>query len=84
MHDAPVAMGLFSVTAGFVCVVTRLWNFRGTARRAHNHPQAPSKEALDGLGRITWLLFYFQLVTFALGVAALAMALLLTYGGKLV
>ncbi len=74
----------FSAILALACIVIRLWNFRGTARRAHNHPEAPPKETLDGLGRITWWLFYFQLSTFGLGVAALAMALLLTYGGKLV
>jgi hypothetical protein len=68
---------------GFTCVVTRLWDFRGTARRACGQPAAPTKDELRGLGAITWALFYVQLVAFAIGVGALAFTLLLTYGGKL-
>jgi hypothetical protein len=76
----------FSAICGFACVVNRLWDFRGTAKRARSDSssEAPSKEHLDGLGRITWVLFYFQLFAFAFGVAVLAISLLLTYGGKLV
>ena len=68
---------------GLACVVNRLWDFRGTASIARNHPRKPSKEWLDRLGRLTWCLFYLQLGTFVLGIAALAMALLQTWGGKL-
>jgi hypothetical protein len=68
---------------GFTAVVTRLWDFRGTARRACDHSAAPTKDELRGLGTVTWVLFYVQLGAFALGVGALAFTLLLTYGGKL-
>jgi hypothetical protein len=68
---------------GFTAVVTRLWDFRGTARRACNHPAAPAKDELRGLGTSTWVLFYVQLGAFAIGAGALALTLLLTYGGKL-
>jgi hypothetical protein len=74
----------FAAIFGITCVLSRLRNFRGTARRARNDPNAPAKESLDDLGRVTWFLFYALVITFALGVAALAVALLLTYGGKLV
>jgi len=73
----------FSGIVGFTCVLTRLWDFRGTARRACGQPAAPTKDELRGLGTITWVLFYIQLVAFAIGVGALAFTLLLTYGGKL-
>jgi len=74
---------LASTISGVVCVLCRLWDFRGTERRAGGHPEAPTRDELRGLGRITWRLFYAHLSLFALGVATLAMALLLTYGGKL-
>jgi hypothetical protein len=69
-----------SVGSGLLCVLNRLWDFRGTARRARNHPEAPTKDELEGLGRVTWWLFYFQWATFAVGVVALGTALLLTCG----
>jgi hypothetical protein len=74
---------LASTVSGVVCVLCRLWDFRGTARRVGGHPEAQTTEELRGLGRTTWQLFYAHVTLFALGVAALAMALLLTYGGKL-
>lgn len=74
----------FSAICGIICAINRLWDFRGTAQRAHDNPEAPTKEHLDRLGRITWVLFYLQLSTFTLGVALLAVSLLLTYGGKIV
>src|SRR5207245_2084623 len=61
-----------SAICGLACVLNRLSDFRGTARRAGNHPEAPTKDELRGLGRITWWLFYSQLATFAIGVAGLA------------
>ena len=73
----------FSGGCGLVCTLNRLRDFRGTARRAGNHPSAPEKEKLDGLGVITWGIFYAQLAMFAVGVVALAVVLFLTYGGKL-
>jgi len=80
-----LALG-FSAICGLACVVNRLRDFRGTAKRARNDssPETPTKEYLDGLGRATWVLFYSHIVSFALGVVLLATALLLTYGGKLV
>jgi hypothetical protein len=72
-----------SAFCGCSCVLTRLLDFRGTARRACNHPDAPAKAELSELGAITWILFTIQLVMFALGALSLAVALLLTYGDKL-
>jgi hypothetical protein len=73
-----------SAICGLICVVNRLLDFRGTARRACNHSKAPTQDDLRGLGTWTWAMFYVQLVVFAIGVGALAITLLLTYGGKLV
>jgi hypothetical protein len=72
-----------SAICGFICVVIRLLDFRGTARRACNHPKAPTADELRELGNLTWALFWFQLGAFAIGVGALALTLLLTYGCKL-
>jgi hypothetical protein len=74
----------FSSLLGFICVVNRLRDFRGTARRACNHLKAPTKDELRDLGNLTWVMFRVHLVLFAIGAIALAIALLLTYGGKLV
>ena len=68
---------------GFFCALCRLWDFRGTARRACNHPKAPSKGELREPGDTTWVLFYVQLAAFGIGVSALGAALLVPYGGKL-
>ncbi len=80
-----VALSL-STICGLACIVNRLWDFRGTAQRARDDssPQTPTKPYLDRLGQATWVLFYSQLIVFALGVAFLAIAMLLTYGAKLV
>jgi hypothetical protein len=74
----------FSATFGLFCVLNRLWDFRGTAQRARDKSEAPTKDELRGLGHTTWALFYAQVFIFALGIAALSRALLLTCGGKLV
>jgi hypothetical protein len=77
-----LALGL-SAFGGFACVVNRLCDFRGTAKRAGGLSAAPTKENLRRLGRITWRLFYFQLLAFIFGVVLLTSSLLQTYGGKL-
>jgi hypothetical protein len=53
---------------GFCCALGRLWDFRGTARRACNHPKAPTKDELRDLGQTTWILLYLQLGAFSKGV----------------
>jgi hypothetical protein len=73
----------FSAICGLACVLNRLRDFRGTAQRARSAPDAPPQDELRGLGAITWGLFYTQVSSFALGVAAIAITLLLTNGGKL-
>jgi hypothetical protein len=68
---------------GFACALIRLLDFRGTARRACNHPKKPTQDAMRELDNLTWVLFYLQSGGFATGIVALAITLLLTYGGKL-
>ncbi len=79
---ALVTLGI-SAVCGIICVINRLNDFRGTARRACGHEQKPMKEELRGLGNWTWGLFYAQLVGFGVGVAAVGIALVHTYGSKL-
>jgi hypothetical protein len=74
---------VLSVLVGFICALGRLWDFRGTARRACKYPKAQTKGELRELGDTTWVLFYLQLGAFGLGVVTLAAALLQTYGSKL-
>ena len=82
MVSALVALAS-SAICGFTCVVNRMRDFRGSAKRARGDPDAPTKEHLEGFGRRTWVLFYVHLGTFVLGVIFIATALILTYGGKL-
>jgi len=72
-----------SALSGIACVLTRLYDFRGTARRARGRQDAPSKGVLGLIGRATLTLFHVQYGAFIVGIAAIAVALLLTYGGKL-
>jgi hypothetical protein len=69
--------------AGVVCVLTRLWNVRGTAQRARESPKAPSERKLDVLGTLSWYLFYVELISFAAGILTIGVVLLVMYGGKL-
>ena len=47
----------FSVPFGFTCALVRLRNFRGTARRACDHPDKPTKNAMRDLDSATWRIF---------------------------
>lgn len=70
--------------SGLACVLNRLRDFQGTARRVRRKPNAPSSRELRVMGSRTYRLFYAQLLFCFLGISALAVALLLTYGGKLI
>ena len=69
--------------SGLACVLNRLQDFQGTARRVRRKPDALSSRELRVMGSRTLTLFRTQLVFFGSGILALAVALLLTYGGKL-
>lgn len=77
-----VALSVAAI-CGLLCTLNRLRDFRGTAQRAHNSQDAPTQDDLRALGRLTWWLFYVLIASFGVGILALAIALLLTYGGKL-
>lgn len=78
-----LTLGL-SAACGVFGTITRVRDFRGTARRASSRPDKPSKSYLDDLGRLTWAFFYSELLTFLLGAVLLALTLLLTYGNKVI
>lgn len=73
---------ILSAAYGFWCVLNRLWDFRGSARRASYHPDAPTMDALRERGELTWILLYSQIAMFGLGAVSLALTLWLTYGSK--
>lgn len=74
---------LISAISGYWCTLNRLKDFRGTARRACDHPEAPAKDELRDIGTHSLMLFFVQAVTFVIGIASLTFALGLTYGQKL-
>lgn len=61
-------MLVLSVLLGLICTWNRLRDFRGTAQKAKDSPDAPSKQELDQMGERTWCLFRGQAWTFFLGV----------------
>jgi hypothetical protein len=69
--------------SGMWCTINRLRDVQGTARKLRKTVGAPSSRELRVMGKRTWKLFYTQFWTFSLGIASLAVALLLTDGGKL-
>jgi len=73
----------FSAMAGLVCAFVRLYDFRGTARRARKRPSAPSREDLRFLDKAVWVLLHIQTISFALGITMVFVALLLSFGNKL-
>jgi hypothetical protein len=74
---------MFPALCGVICILNRLWDFRGTAQHAKGRQDAPSRDELRGVGRVTWVLFSGLCIAFGIGVSALLIALLLTYGGRL-
>jgi hypothetical protein len=52
-------------------MLNRLRDFRGTAQRAKDSSDAPLKEELDQMGKLTWSLFYGQVWTFIAALACL-------------
>jgi hypothetical protein len=73
----------FAALFGLVCVLNRLLDFRGTAQRASEKPEAPTRDELRWRGRVTWALLYAELIGFSVGMVTIAIALLLTFGSKL-
>jgi len=80
---ALVALAL-SIVSGLSCMLNRLHDFRGTAQRAKDSPDAPSKEELDQMGKLTWGLFYGQAWTFLAALAFLGIAVWGTFVAGLI
>src|ERR1700733_7157918 len=63
LYIAFVGLSL-SIVLGLFCMLNRLRDFRGTAQRAKDSPDALSREELNQMGKVTWRLFYGQAWTF--------------------
>lgn len=79
-----------STVLGCFAVASRLWDFRSTARKVRSDDEG-DPEGESGLhkyrsallGRMTWVLFSLQLVTFPVGLVGLIIGLIARYGHKL-
>lgn len=72
---------LLSVAVGLWCVVNRLLDFRATAETARNREDGASALELQPLrtltctlGKRTWLLFWWQIAAFGIGISLLVIA----------
>ena len=73
-----------SLVLGGICILNRLGDFRGTAKRARGTDgDVPDKAYLDELGKLTWKLFTLQIIAFASGVTILGIVVLRTSGERL-
>lgn len=83
---------------GILCVGNRLWDFRKTTRIAKDRGQwardgmpdeeinttlKQRREAVEKLGKRTWVLFHLQLGSFAFGLLALVLVFISMYRTKL-
>lgn len=73
---------LFSICFGILCVINRLRDFRATknAARLREKGAASSevkkhRDIYERLGKRTWKLFWFQIVTFGLGILLVVVAI---------
>jgi hypothetical protein len=78
---------LISIACGIWCALNRLWDFRitaGIARGKWNGEELTAKQGKsDVFGKLTWLLLYLEISTFALGTLLLVATLVLVYRCKL-
>jgi hypothetical protein len=70
-----------SIGAGIWCVINRLRDFRATAQTARRREQGaselelqPLRSLTDSLGKRTWLLFWWQIGAFGIGILLLVLA----------
>jgi hypothetical protein len=82
--------GLLSVACGFVACLTRLADFRRTARVARHRADSSKaadvarwRESYKRLGKWTWVSFRFQLALFVLQELFLILSLGITYWPRL-
>jgi uncharacterized membrane protein YtjA (UPF0391 family) len=68
-----VVLLLLSVMFGIIASLTRLYDFRYTARinREEEVERYRLRRITDRLGVCTWLLLWFEIITFFLGVGAI-------------
>jgi hypothetical protein len=78
-----LSVGL-SIVLGLLCSINRLRDFAGTAKRARKNPDAPSKEKLRQIGRLTWKLLYGQIWAFLVAVLFGAIVIGAIYFPKLI
>jgi len=89
---------LISLALGVICVINRLRDFRKTRRIARDRENLTSqgiplweinrrleaqRAEVKKIGERTWLLFYWQIGTFAFGLLALAICFVIAYRPKL-
>jgi uncharacterized membrane protein len=87
-----------SIALGLLCVLNRLWDFRITKEIAKEREELESqgktaneikpllhekREKSRFLGERTWSLFWWQIGTFAMGIAALIIAFVIAYCDKI-
>ena len=85
-----LSFGLISIACGAWACVNRLRDFRLTAKIVRDRSKIESDKVVrmrdksKHLGLWTWRFFCFQLSTFALQVLTLMLALVITYGYRLI
>ena len=86
-----VIFGLASVFFGSIAFLTRLWDFRTTAKVVRHRQNPHMADEIERwrrcyklLGKWSWRLFTWQLCTFGLQILGLAIAFGITYGKRLV
>ena len=81
-----IALGALSlsIALGLFCMLNRLRDFRGTTQRAKDALAAPSREELNQMGKLTWILFYSQAWTFTAALAFLGIVVWGTFVAALI
>ena len=81
-----IALGALSlsIVLGLFCMLNRLRDFRATAQRAKDALATPSKEELNQMGKLTWILFYSQAWTFIAAFACLGTVVWSTFVAGLI
>lgn len=81
---------LASVGFGIFCVINRLRDFRATTKVARMREEEKTDEEIQPhralykkLGKITWVLFWWQIGTFGVGVFLLVLGITASLGAKL-
>jgi hypothetical protein len=76
-----------AAAAGVLAVITRLLDFRLTARKVRNNPNEPLTifgTDSSGYGKVTWRLFWVLLISFGVAVVCSVIVLSRVYLGSIV